>query len=81
MTLPKDISAHIHSRAAGKSKPGGSLRVTATVGSTRWKTSIFRDRKCNAYLLPIKATVRAKEQLRAGETVTITLITELMDDD
>jgi hypothetical protein len=76
VTLPKGISAEIHARAGGRSKPGGSLRVTAMIGATRWKTSIFRDRKREAYVLPIKAAVRSKEQLRDGDSVEVTLLAE-----
>jgi hypothetical protein len=80
VTLPRDLSAQIHSQAAGRFKPGGSLRVTATVGRTRWRTSIFRDRKQSAYLLPLKASVRAKEQLRPGDLVEVVLLAELAGD-
>ena len=76
-TLPKAMSARIKSLTAGKNRAWGSLRVEATIGETRWKTSIFRDRKTGAYLLPIKASVRTREQLRAGDSVEIALIVEL----
>jgi len=47
------------------------------IGRTRWKTSIFRDRKREAYLLPVKAAVRSKEQLREGEPAEVYLTVEL----
>jgi len=50
--------------------------VTATIGETRWKTSIFRDNRSAAYLLPIKASVRLREQLQAGLKVEVFLIIE-----
>ena len=76
VTLPKDMSAAIRSRAAGRAKPGGSLPVTVTIGAARWKTSIFFDRKRTAYLLPIKAAVRVREQLQAGQPVDVVLVAE-----
>lgn len=80
LTLPKAVSARIHAAAAGRSKPFGSLRVTAKIGNTRWKSSVFRDTKRGAYLLPVKAAVRAAEQLRAGDTVEVFLLAELDGD-
>ena len=76
-TLPNAISTRIKALTAGKNKAWGSVRVEATIGETRWMTSIFRDRKTGAYLLPIKASVRAQEHLRAGDSVEIALIVEL----
>ena len=35
-------------------KPSGSIRVTAIIGNSRWKTSIFRDNKTESYFLPVK---------------------------
>ncbi|MBI2688273.1 MAG: DUF1905 domain-containing protein [Acidobacteria bacterium] len=80
LTLPAAAAARVHSAAAGKSKTWGSVRVTATIGMTRWKTSIFRDRKHDSYLLPVKASVRAKEHLRAGDTVEIAVVAEVDGD-
>lgn len=74
VTLPKGPSAEIKSMTAGRLKTWGSVPVTAMIGSTRWKTSIFRDTKRAAYLLPLKAAVRTKEQLRAGDSVEISLL-------
>ena len=75
ITVPKRVSAEIQQQSAGRSKAWGSLRVTAIIGATRWKTSLFRDRKRDAYLLPLKAPVRVKEQLCAGEVAEVTIIT------
>jgi len=54
-------------------RPWGSVRVTAMIGLSRWKTSLFRDTRRDAYLLPLKAAVRAKEAVRAGDTVEVTV--------
>ena len=77
--LPKDISARIKSLTAGKASNGGSVRVSASIGATRWRTSIFPDTKTATYLLPIKAAVRVKEQLRAGETVEIVVCIDVVE--
>ena len=51
----------------------GSLPVLVTVGQTNWKTSIFPDRKSGTYLLPLKASMRNKEGIRAGDSITFHL--------
>jgi hypothetical protein len=67
VTLPKKQSAEIKS-LFGKSQRGwGSLPVVATVGRTSWKTSIFADKKSDAYLLPLKAEVRKKEGISVDQ--------------
>ncbi len=69
LTLPRKQSDEIK-KVFGSIKRGwGSLPVTVTIGKTSWKTSIFPDKKSAAYLLPVKADVRKKENLSAGETI------------
>ena len=77
VTVPAGISARIHALARGAAKPFGSVAVTALIGHTRWATSIFWDRARGAYLLPVKALVRKKEQLREADTVEVTLLAAL----
>lgn len=73
VTLPKAISQEIRVLSFDKKVAWGSVRVSVTIGSTSWKTSIFPDTKAGAYLLPIKADVRKKERITAGDTVTVKL--------
>lgn len=73
VTLPKKSSEDIKKRFQAVSKGWGSLPVMATLGRTSWKTSIFPDKKSAGYLLPIKAEVRKKEAVKAGETLKIRL--------
>ena len=69
LTIPKKKSLEI-TKLFGILKQGwGSLPVVATLGKTSWKTSIFPDKKRGAYLLPLKAEVRKKEGIKAGDTV------------
>lgn len=75
LSLPQKYAAQIH-QAPKASKPGGTVKVTAIIGHTTWKTSLFRDETRNTYLLPVKAAVRQKEQLRDGDTVEVTVIVE-----
>lgn len=49
----------------------GMIPVTARVGKTEWKTSLFP--KDGRYILPIKASVRKAENLEEDDTVTVRL--------
>ena len=69
LTLPKQESVEIKAVFAMLRKPYGSIPVVATIGKTSWKTSIFPDKKSDTYSLPLKAEVREKEAIEAGDTV------------
>jgi|CXWL01.1.fsa_nt_gi hypothetical protein len=71
LTLPEETSARIRTLTRGLRNPFGSLRVSARIGRTEWKTSLFADTKANAYLLPVKADVRKQERLAAGDLVAV----------
>ena len=73
LPLPKKESTKIKAAFGAKSRGWGSLRVTVTIGKTSWKTSIFYDSKGGAYLLPLRADIRKKEDIYADDTVTFTL--------
>lgn len=47
----------------------GSLPVNVTLGKSRWKTSIFPDKK--TYLLPIKAKIRNTEKINDKDEVEL----------
>lgn len=71
VTLPQDMAANIRSATAGMARPWGSLSVEATLGQSRWRTSLFADSKSGSYLLPVKASVRSREALHAGDAMDI----------
>lgn len=70
ITVPRKESADIETRYKEFKKGWGSLPVEVKLGDTTWKTSVFPDRKSGTYLLPLKAIVRRKEGVEAGDTVT-----------
>ena len=49
----------------------GMIPVTARIGKTKWKTSLFP--KDGGYIVPLKAAMRQAERLEVGDTVTIRL--------
>ncbi len=74
VTVPKRSSDEIKKQFGNKLKRGwGSVPVEVTMGTVRWNTSIFPDKKAGAYLLPIKADVRKKVGVKNGDTVRMVL--------
>ncbi len=73
VTIPKKQSKTITQTYGALKKGWGSLPVLVTVGKTKWKTSIFPDKKIGAYLLPLKAEVRKKEDIKLGDTIALAL--------
>ena len=70
LTVPPDISTEITELTVSTRTSFGSVRVTATVRGTAWRTSIFPDGGTGTYLLPVKKSIRAATQLQAGDVVT-----------
>jgi hypothetical protein len=78
VSVPAAVSEEIRDLAAGRLRRGfGSLRVQATIGGSRWTTSIFPDTPRNCYRLGIKSSVRKAERLSIGDTAAVTM--ELLD--
>jgi hypothetical protein len=73
LTLPKKESNAIKSAFGFLKRGWGSLPVNVTIGSTKWKTPIFPDKKHDAYLLPIKSDVRRKESIEAGKDISFSV--------
>ena len=57
----------------GRRRGWGAIKVTATIGATKWQTSIFPQKTSGGWLLPVKAAVRKAENLVAGDEVNVTL--------
>ncbi len=70
LTVEGQTAAEI--RYAGMRQTGtfGSVRVTVTIGGTRWQTSLFPERESGNLLLPLKAEVRRREKIESGDEVT-----------
>ncbi len=73
VTLPQELGAHLKQTYAPHRRGFGSLPVSVTIGYTTWRTSMFPDRQSGSYLLPLKASVRKKEELLVGDTIALTL--------
>jgi len=73
VSVPVPLSEEIRFFCPRRGSGWGAVRVTVTIGGTRWQTSIFPDKASGSFLLPVKAEVRKKERLEADREVTVRL--------
>ena len=64
ISLPTEMSKEIRSNLKSEEEGWGRLKATARIGKTEWKTAIWFDSKRNTYLLPLKAEIRKKENVK-----------------
>jgi hypothetical protein len=74
LTVPAEeaVEIRLQAAAAGPRRGFGSVRVAATINQISWRTSIF-PQKSGGYILPIKADVRRRAGVSAGDEVTLSL--------
>lgn len=72
LTIPPDeaVEIRLESAASGVRRGFGSVRVEALINGIAWRTSIF-PQKSGGYILPIKADVRKRAGISAGDTVIV----------
>jgi Domain of unknown function (DUF1905) len=73
VTVEGQTAAEIRYAALGQTAGFGSIKVAATIGGTRWRTSLFPERESGNLVLPLKVEVRRRENIAAGDTVTVIL--------
>ena len=74
LTIPPDeaVEIRLESAASGVRRGFGSVPVEAAINGVAWRTSIF-PQKSGGYILPIKADVRKRTGVAAGDEVTLSL--------
>jgi hypothetical protein len=72
ITVPEAQSDEIRAHAFGNPRGFGSVKVEATIGEVIWRTSVF-PLNSGGYVLPVKADVRRKAGIGAGDEVTVEL--------
>lgn len=73
LTVDGQTSAEIRYAALGRSGGFGSIPVEVRIGATTWRTSIFPHRDSGGFIVPIKASVRKREGIGAGDEVALSL--------
>lgn len=75
LTIPAAEAIELRLQAMAEPRRGfGSIRVEARIGEVAWRTSIF-PQKDGGYILPVKAEVRRRAEIAAGDLVELTLAT------
>jgi hypothetical protein len=72
VTVPEEQSAEIRAEAFAGPRGFGLVRVEAKIDGVSWRTSVF-PQKSGGYILPVKADVRRKTGIAAGDDVTVDL--------
>lgn len=75
--LPDDVSADIAD--VPRPRAGfGAVKVEATIGGSRWRTSIFPESADGPYVLPVRKAVRDAEGIDVGDATRVGV--ETLDD-
>ena len=73
VTVPRAQSRKIKALFGPEARGWGSIPIRVRIGKTEWRTSLFPDRKTGNYLFAVKAEVRKKQRVDAGDTITATV--------
>ena len=71
VALPDDDALAVEAVAEAVTYGWGMVPVSARIGDTTWRTSLFP--KDGGYLLPLRDSVRRKESLALGDVVSVRL--------
>jgi hypothetical protein len=72
IAIPDELSDEIRAHAMASVRGFNSVKVEATIKEVTWCTSVFPI-KGGGYFLPVKAEVRRKACIAAGDEVTVRL--------
>ena len=72
ITVPDELSDEIRAHCLAMMRGFKSARVEARIHDVTWCTSVF-PMKSGGYFLPVKAAVRRKAGIAAGDEVTVEL--------
>lgn len=72
ITVPEALSDEIRAHCLLNMRGFKSARVEARIDDVSWRTSVF-PMKSGGYVLPVKADVRRKVGIAAGDEVTVEL--------
>ncbi|MGJ6966253.1 DUF1905 domain-containing protein [Streptosporangium sp. G11] len=75
ITVPEEECGELEATSRLVTYGWGMIPVTATIGGTGWKTSLFP--KDGRYIVPVKAWVRKAEGLEVGDMVTVRLAVDV----
>ncbi|TYA70120.1 DUF1905 domain-containing protein [Seonamhaeicola marinus] len=71
MSLPSEISKEIRANFQWQEEGWGRMKVVAKIKDLEWKTSIWFDSKLDIYVLPIKAEIRKRAEIKLNEVLDV----------
>ena len=72
VTVPEEQSDEIRAHSLASRRGFGSVRVEARIEGVTWRTSVF-PLNSGGYILPVKADVRRRAGIAAGDEVRLKL--------
>lgn len=69
VSLPQDLGKEIRDNLKSEEEGWGRLKATAKIGNSQWETAIWFDSKHKTYLLPIKAEIRKRENIKTDNEI------------
>jgi hypothetical protein len=75
ITIPEEECGALQATSSLVTYGWGMIPVTAQIGGTVWKTSLFP--KDGRYIVPVKTWVRKAEGLELGDMVTVGLAVDI----
>lgn len=73
VSLPQDLSNEIRKNLKWQEEGWGRMKAWACISEIEWNTAIWFDKKRGTYLLPLKAEIRQKAKLKAGDEIELVL--------
>ncbi len=73
--VPAEECGDLEAASAFVTYGWGMIPVTAQIGGSGWKTSLFP--KDGRYIVPVKTSVRKAERLEVGDLVTVHLAVDV----
>lgn len=73
VSIPADLSQEIRSGNQWLEEGWGRLKVKASIADYQWDTAIWFDTKLNCYLLPLKADVRKRIDLKEDVEIEVSI--------
>ena len=70
--VPDEFGGEVRAHTLGSRRGFGAIKVEACIEGVNWQTSIF-PMKAGGHFLPVKADVRRKAGIAAGDDVTVTI--------
>ena len=65
------MHARLHRLEFGRSRGFGSIKVTARIGETVWKTSVFPQQKQNEWVLLVSKKVMRLEGIAHEDVISV----------